>query len=326
MMESKVALVGTRFVSLADAAIDLRSQGFNYGASVFEGIRGYWRPEDAELRIFRLRDHLVRLSRSAVLLGISLPGDVELLTELLCELARRNEYKEDFYLRPIAYKGVPEKFGITLTDAPDEFVAYSFALGAYLPRDRPLHLGVSSWRRIADDAVPARCKIGGSYVNPSLAKTEAVSRGFDECLMLTSAGTVSEGSTSNVFIVTDEGLVTPPVSEDLLVGITRATVVTLARDVLGLPVIERRLNRSELYQASEVFLTGTGAEISAVGAIDDRKIGDGSPGTITVALQQAYARAVNGELDAYREWCTPVYRDKRLAGTATAGDVGGQAR
>ena len=306
-MFAKYAVRGDRVLPAEDVTIDIRSQGFNYGASVFEGIRAYWSDREKQLFVFRIDAHLGRLRRSGATLGMSLPDDVGKVSELLCDLIRRNEFRQDVYIRPIVYKGVPTSLGISLADAPDEFVAYAFPLGEYLPRERPLRVCVSSWERISDNAVPARCKIGGSYINPALAKTDAIAMGFDECLMLTRDGSVAEGTTSNLFLVVDGELVTPASTEDILVGITRNSVIRLAGQELGLVVEERQVDRSELYQATEAFLCGTGAEIASIGEIDGRPIGDGGVGSITGRLRELYVQAVVGRLDGYHGWLTPVY-------------------
>jgi branched-chain amino acid aminotransferase len=301
-------MMGTEYVPLERAVVDARSQGFNYGASVFEGIRGYRTSGDDDVVVFRLGDHLERLRRSGAVVGIGLPLATAELASLICGLVRENGFHEDVYIRPIAYKGVPSALGVCLDDAPDEFLVYTFALGAYLPRERPLRVCTASWERIRDNAVPARCKIGGSYINPALAKTEAVRRGFDECLMLTSEGTVAEGTTSNLFFVSAGTLVTPARTDDILVGITRESVITLAANELGLRVEERTVDRSEVYQADEAFFCGTGAEIAAIGELDARTIGTGQVGEITTKLRRRYLEAARGQLPAYADWLTPVYR------------------
>jgi branched-chain amino acid aminotransferase len=306
-VNSRFALMGTDYVPLERAVVDVRAQAFNYGASVFEGIRGYVMTGSNDVSIFRLSDHLERLRRSGVVVGIRLPATVDELTRRICELVRRNDFHEDIYVRPIAFKGVPTSLGICLDDAPDEFVAYTFTLGEYLPRERPLRVCISSWIRISDNAVPARCKIGGSYINPALAKTDAVRRGFDECLMLTSQGTVAEGTTSNLFLVEAEKLVTPSSTEDILIGVTRDTVMQLATAELGVVVEERPVDRSEVYQADEAFLCGTGAEVAAIGEIDGRPLGNGGTGPITKRIQDLYLRAARGSLPGYDNWLTPVY-------------------
>jgi branched-chain amino acid aminotransferase len=305
-MNSTYVLMGSEFVPLEQAAIDPRAQAFNYGASVFEGIRGYLTADD-DVAIFRLSDHLQRLRRSGHVVGISLPATPAELEERMCELVRQNGFREDVYLRPIAYKGVPRGLGICLDDAPDEFLVYMFSLGEYLPRQRPLRVCVSSWIRINDNAVPARCKIGGSYINPALAKTEAVRRGFDECLMLTTQGSVAEGTTSNLFLVHDSRLITPASTEDILIGITRDTVIALATRELGLTVEERCVDRSEIYTADEAFLCGTGAEIASIGEIDGRVVGHGGQGEVTTLLRELYLGAARGRLPQHEGWLARVY-------------------
>jgi branched-chain amino acid aminotransferase len=294
------------FVPEAEAKVSVRAHAFNYGTSVFEGIRAYWCEEEGRLLIFRAAEHFQRLARSARVLQIALPLDEKGLIEVARELLRRNGYRHDAYVRPIAYKGVPHRLGVALTDAADEFCMYAFPLDQYLETYRPLRVRVASWQRIPDNAAPARCKIGGTYVNPALAKTEALANGYDECVMLGGGGTVAEGSTENLFLVGEGLLVTPPVSEDILVGITRQTVMALARAELGVATLERPVARSELYQADEIFLCGTGAEIAGVGEVDGRPVGDGRVGRITASLQQLYQAVVRGRRLEYRHWCTEV--------------------
>jgi branched-chain amino acid aminotransferase len=295
------------FVPSEEAKVSVRSHGFNYGTSVFEGIRGYWNDDEKELYIFRLFDHMERLNRSSRILLMNLPGSVPELVEKCKELVRRNQYRQDIYLRPIAYKGIPERLGVTLTNAPDHFLIYSFPLGEYLPRERALRVCVSPWQRISDNAAPARGKIGGVYINSALAKTDAVAQGFDECILLTVLGTVSEGSTENIFLLYDQELVTPAVTEDILVGITRNTIMELARNEMGLKVTERVVDRSELYVADEVFFCGTGAEVSGIGQIDGRHIGDGGLGPITRNIQDLYRSVARGQVEKYKPWCVPAY-------------------
>lgn len=277
------------------------------GISRAQNERRIARPTSAtEKVLFRPDDHYHRLQRSAALLHIGLPATTDDLVAITRELLNKNHFREDVYVRPIAYKGQPHRLGVALSDAPDEFCIYAFPLDQYLHTDRPLRVRVASWRRIADNAAPARGKIGGTYVNAALAKTEALRDGYDECLMLGHTDTVAEGSTENLFLVIDGDLVTPSRSEDILVGITRDTLMTLARAELGLTVAERVIARSELYGADEVFLCGTGAEVAGVGEIDHRPVGDGSVGRVTRELQRLYRAVVRGELPRYGRWCTPV--------------------
>ena len=309
-----VVLMGDRYVPMSEATISVRTMAFNSGWSVFEGIRAYWNEEEEQLLVFRLPEHLDRLRRSAKILRIEMPGTTEDLVERCRELMARNELREDSYLRPIAYKGLPTKLGVNLLDAEDEFLAYCFPQGRYLPTERTLHVGVSSWVRIQDNAAPARAKIGGSYVNPALAKTDGLLQGFDESLMLTSEGTVAEGTTSNLFVVVDGELITPPSTEDILVGITRGTIMQLAQEEFGITVRERVIDRSELYNVDEAFLCGTGAEIASIGKVDGREIGDGRMGPITRQLRELYEQIVKGKVAKYRHWCTPVYPTELASG------------
>ena len=315
---SQFVLMGDEFVPADAAVVNVRSHAFNYGTSVFEGIRAYWNEEEEELLIFRLGDHLERLRRSAALLHMALPDNTAGLVDRCRELLSRNAYREDAYLRPIAYKGMASKLGTNLTFAPDEFTAYSFPQGEYLSQSRALRVCVSSWRRISDNAAPARGKIGGTYVNSALAVTDATLQGFDECIMLTDDGSVAEGSTSNLFLVQGNSLITPPVTADILVGITRATVIQIAQEDLGMEVVERTVDRSELYGVDEAFLCGTGAELSGIGSIDNRTIGTGEFGAVTQELQKRYSDAVHGRVEKYRNWCTPVYNPDPSASVSEA--------
>ncbi|MFD1506945.1 branched-chain amino acid transaminase [Georgenia yuyongxinii] len=309
-----VVLMGDKYVPAAEATISVRTMAFNSGWSVFEGIRAYWNEEEKQLFVFRLPEHLQRLHNSARILRMELPADIDEMVERCRSLLERNNLREDSYLRPIAYKGLPTKLGVNLLDAVDEFVAYCFPQGRYLPTERGLSVGVSSWVRIQDNAAPPRAKIGGTYVNPALAKTDSLLQGFDEALMLTSEGNVAEGSTSNLFLVVGGELVTPPSTEDILVGITRGTIMEIAEEEFGLKVRERVVDRSELYSVDEAFLCGTGAEVAAIGSVDGRKIGDGNIGPITRRLQEFYLDMVRGKNPKYRHWCTPVHTS--AAGTS----------
>ena len=305
----RYVLIESDFVPEEEAKVSVLSHTFNYGTSVFEGVRGYWDKSTKQMYIFRLIEHLERLNRSARLLRIQLPGDTETLVGYCKELVRRNGYQQDIYIRPIAYKGVPCRLGVTLTDAPDHFLIYSMPIEKYLATERPLRVCVSSWQRIPDNAAPARGKIGGTYINAALAKTDAIEQGFDECIMLTREGTVAEGSTENLFLVKDGSLITPSTTEDILVGITRDTVIHAAECDLGLTVKERVVDRSEIYEADECFFCGTAAEIAGIGEVDGRKIGEGKIGPITKTLMNLFSQIVRARLERYRDWCIPVYEE-----------------
>lgn len=305
-MDAKVLFMNGKFIPAEQGVISVRAHGFAYGTGCFEGIRGYWNQEDQQVYLFRLREHYERLLRSCKVLQISLPYTVEQLIEISIELVKRNEQRQDVYLRPVAYKG-GETLGVRLHGLPDEFLLTSEPVGNYIDIGG-LHCGVSSWRRVDDNAIPARAKICGSYVNAAFAKTEAMQNGFDEAIMLTHEGNVSEGSAENLFMVINDEFVTPAATENILLGITRDTVIKLGRRELGYTTQERVVDRTELYTASEMFLCGTGAQIAPVISVDHRSIGDGKVGPITHKLQDLYFDVVRGRRREYREqWCTPVY-------------------
>jgi len=305
-MDAKVLFMNGKFISAEQGVVSVRTHGFAYGTGCFEGIRGYWNQEDQQIYLFRLREHYERLLRSCKVLQISLPYTIEQLIEISIELVRRNEQRQDVYLRPVAYKG-GETLGVRLHGLPDDFILTSEPVGNYIDING-LSCGVSSWRRIDDNAIPARAKICGSYVNAAFAKTEAMQNGFDEAIMLTHEGNVSEGSAENLFLVINDEFVTPAATENILLGITRDTVIKLGRRELGYTTQERVVDRTELYIADEMFLCGTGAQIAPVISVDHRPIGNGKVGLIVSKLQGLYFDVVRGHRREYREqWCTPVY-------------------
>ncbi len=297
------------FVPLSEAKISVMTHAFNYGTGCFEGIRGYWNEQDGELYLFHLKAHYERFLRSCRTLMIDLKMSADDLCDLTIELMRRNDARYDIYVRPLAYKDSME-LGPRINIDADALTIYTRPLGNYLDTDKGLKACVSSWTRIEDNAAPARAKITGIYINSALARTEAELNGFDEAIMLSSDGHVSEGSAENLFVVDNGALITPPGAGNILVGITRASIITLAHD-LDIPVIERQIDRSELYGVSELFLCGTGAQISPVTSVDHRPIGDGAVGPITRRLQSVFFKAVRGKLPEHRDWCTPVYADAR---------------
>lgn len=295
------------FVPYDDAKISVLTHGFNYGTGCFEGIRAYWNAGQQELFVRRLADHTKRLHKSARILGLAVPYSADELNDIALELLRRNEFQEDVYLRPLLYLA-DEKIGVKLHDLTPALTFFAVPMGDYVATGG-LRAGVSSWRRLDDGMVPARAKITGAYINSALAKTEAYRNGFDEAIFLDSDGHVSEGSAMNIFLVRDGQLLTPGVNQNILEGITRASVMELAKQELGLVATERPIDRTELYVADEVFLTGTAAQIAPVTSIDHRAIGDtGEIGPVTTRIQQLFGQAVRGELPAYRHWLSPVYK------------------
>jgi branched-chain amino acid aminotransferase len=294
------------FVPLRDANINVMTHGFNYGTAVFEGIRAYWNPDEEQLFALELLPHYRRIQASARLLMMEVRQSPEELAELTLELLRRDGLREDVYVRPIIYKS-SETIGVRLHNLDADITIFGVPFGQYIDTEGGIRAQVSTWRRTDDNAIPARGKITGAYVNGALAKSEAQLNGFDEAIVLTADGHVSEGSAENLFIAKNGELITPPVTDNILEGITRRRLLDIARDDLGIPIVERSIDRTELYTADEVFLCGTGAQISPVIEIDRRAIGTGRPGPITRDLSRTYFDAVRGRVPQYRDWLTPVY-------------------
>lgn len=305
-MDAKELFMNGEFVPVDRGVISVRTHGFAYGTGCFEGIRGYWNKEDRQVYLFRPREHYERMLRSCKILQISLPYTVEQLIEISIELIRRNGQRQNVYLRPVAYKA-DQTIGVRLHGLIDHFVLTAEPMDNYLGISG-IHCGVSSWRRVDDNAIPARAKITGAYVNSAFAKSEAMQNGFDEAIMLSHDGHVSEGSAENIFLVMNGELVTPAPTENILLGVTRDTVMELARRELGRLTRERQIDRTELYIADEIFLCGTGAQIAPVVKVDHRPIGNGQVGPIAQKLQDLYFNVVRGRHPEYRaQWCTPVY-------------------
>ncbi|HHH81712.1 MAG TPA: branched-chain amino acid transaminase [Chloroflexi bacterium] len=299
-------------VPYGEAKVGVATHALNYGTAAFGGVRAYWNPDEEQLFIFRPRDHFIRLLNSAKLILAEIPHTPESLIEIALELLRVEGYREDVYIRPLIYKA-EEGIGVRLHDLRDEITIFALPFTRYVDRDDRAHVTISSWRRIDDNAVPARGKISGAYVNSALIKTDAMRAGFDEALVLTNEGHISEGSAENVFMLRDGVLVTPPITDNILEGITRRTIITLARELLGLEVVERPIDRTEVYLCEELFLTGTAAQVTAVTRVDHRPIGSGDMGPVTARLRQAYQDVVRGRLPAYRDWNEPVYQKESSA-------------
>jgi branched-chain amino acid aminotransferase len=295
-----------QFVPLREANINVMTHGFNYGTAVFEGIRAYWNADEEQLFGLELVPHYRRIQASARLLMMEIRQSPEELAETTVELLRRDGLREDVYVRPIIYKS-SETIGVRLHNLDADITIFGVPFGQYIDTEGGIRAQVSSWRRTDDNSIPARGKITGAYVNGALAKSEAQLNGFDEAIVLTADGHVSEGSAENLFIVKGGKLITPPVTDNILEGITRGRLMDMAVAELELEVVERSIDRTELYGADEVFLCGTGAQISPVIEIDRRPVGAGRPGDVTRSLSRAYFDAVRGRLPAYRSWLTPVY-------------------
>ena len=300
-MEPTYAFFQNEIVPLSEAKLGVMTNFMHYGTGVFEGIRGNWNAEKKRVYLFCLKEHYERLQRGCQILKIDLPYSVEKMCQITAQVVKKGAFKEDVYVRPLAYKS-SESLGVRLHDLECDFMVYAFPWGRYLDTDRA-KCCVSSWRFPKE--VP-RAKLTGLYVTNALAKTEAIEKGFDEAIMLTSDGYVAEGSGENIFLVIDGQLVTPASYDGILMGITRQKVIQLAEAELGIKTIERHVDRIELYSARECFLTGTAAHITPVSEIDGRKIADGEIGSITAKLQKIYSDIIRGNNPKYLGWCTPV--------------------
>ena len=292
------------YVKLGEARISIMTHAFLYGTGVFEGIRAYWNPEEKQLYALRIKEHIIRLRNSSKIMLMADVPSVDEFTEIVLQVLRRNNFQEDAYCRPSVYKST-EAIGVKLHGLPHDFYVLSIPMGDYIDTEKGIATGTVSWRRTSDVSMPSRSKITGSYVNPAFSKTEAMLNGFEEAIVLTNDGHVAEGSAENLFMIRDGILITPSVSEDILEGITRAGIIEIAAH-LGIPVKERQIDRSELYIADEVFLCGTGAQVSPVSSVDHRPVGDGRVGPMSKLISKTYFDAVRGRLPAFRHWVTPV--------------------
>jgi len=301
------AFFKNEIVPLSEAKIPVTTHAFHYGTACFEGIRGNWNDEQQQLYVFRPLEHFRRLIASAKILRIGVRFSPEQLCDIMDQLIRKSDVKADLYIRPVAYKSAEAVANLKAQELEDDFMMFIMPLGNYLDPSKGIHCATSSWRRIDDMSLPARGKITGGYVNSVLAKTEATESGFDEAIMLNADGHVSEGSGENVFIVSGGKLITPAAHDNILLGITRETIIELAREELDIETVERSLDRSELYQADECFLTGTAAHLTPVSRIDHRLVGSGEIGPVTSALQELYFDVIRGRNARYDTWRHPVY-------------------
>ncbi len=302
---------GGELQKLGDVRLSPATHALNYGTGVFEGIRAYWSEERGTLQVLKLRKHYERFEKSCRLLRLDLPHTVDELCDITLEILRRNAPREDTYIRPLAYKAA-ESVGVNLKGR-SELSIFTVPMGNYVELTG-LKVCVSSWRRTPDNAIPARAKCTGSYVNTALAVDGAQRAGYDDAIFLTQDGQVSEASAANIFLVRKGQLITPPVTADILEGITREAVMELAEKELGIPVVERDVGRTELYAADEVFLSGTGFQIAPVTEVDDRPIGTGSIGPVAERLQELYFKAARGDWDEYADWTVAVEVAERAAG------------
>jgi branched-chain amino acid aminotransferase len=292
------------FVPMKDAKVSIMTHAFMYGTATFEGIRAYWNEEQGTLYGLKVREHVERIRQSCRILLMKDVPSVDELTGLIVETVRRNGFREDVYIRPSFYKST-KAIGVRLHDLDNELYIITLPFGNYIDTANGVRLMTSSWRRNADEALPARGKIVGGYVNMAFQKSEAELNGFDEAVVLTAGGHVNESSAANIFVIRDGVALTPPVSDDLLEGVTRKALMELMRNE-GIETAERSIDRSELYVADEIFVCGTGVQVSPVVEVDHRLVGSGEIGPVARLVRDRYFDAVRGRLPAYRHWLTPI--------------------
>ena len=305
-MPQALAFFRGQVVPLSEAKVSVTTHALHYGTAVFEGIRGNWNADHDKLYVFRMREHYERLIQGCRIMMMDIPYNVDDLCDITIDLLQRCGYKEDLYIRPLAYKSEERVANLKLQELGSDFTLMVVPFGAYIEVDGAIRCCTSSWRRVDDTIIPPRVKISGHYVNSILAKTEATLSGFDEAIMLTQDGDVSEGSGENLFLVSNGVIHTPLVADNNLTGITRDSAIRIATDELGLDIVERRIRRSELYLADEIFLTGTAAHVTPVGELDMRPIGEGGVGPITQKINDMYVDIIAGNNPKYMDWCASV--------------------
>ena len=292
------------FVPMKDAKVSIMTHAFMYGTATFEGIRAYWNEEQGKLYGLKVREHVERIRQSCRILLMQDVPTVDELTRLIIETVRRNGFREDVYIRPSFYKST-KAIGVRLHDLDNDLCIITLPFGNYIDTANGVRLMTSSWRRNADEALPARGKIVGGYVNMAFQKSEAELNGFDEAVVLTAGGHVNESSAANIFVIRDGVALTPPVSDDLLEGVTRKGLIELMANE-GIPTVERSIDRSELYVADEIFVCGTGVQVSPVVEVDHRAVGSGEVGPVARLVRDRYFDAGRGRLPEYEHWLTPI--------------------
>jgi branched-chain amino acid aminotransferase len=293
-----------QIIPFRDAQISIGTHVVQYGTGAFAGIRGYLDADGESINIFRLPDHAARLLNSAKLLRMELPFDRDSLAAKIAELVERNAPISDIYIRPFVYKPAVQ-LTPRLRGIGDEIAVYMMGMGEYLALDRGQKAIVSSWYRIPDNAIPSRGKFSGAYVNSAMAKDEAEEKGADEAIMLDTSGHVAEGTSCNLFIIRDGVLTTPPITGDVLEGITRRSILQLAKE-LGIPTETREIDRTELYISDEAFFCGTGVQVAWIQTIDGRQIGNGTLGPITEQIRGHFFDVVRGRVPEHADWLTRV--------------------
>ncbi len=302
----KIIYYDGKFMPQEKARIPVTTHALHYGTGCFEGIRAYFSEKEKALFVFRLQDHFKRFQNSCKLLFIDLGLSIEELSEITIQLLKKNFTETDIYIRPLAFKSDPAIGNFSLTALRNSLVIYTIPLGRYLNTEIGIKAKISSWDRVSDNTIPPRAKITGAYVNTSLAKTEALLLGYDEALLMDRHGHLVEGGAENLFIVKDNVVITPPSSDDILLGITRQTIIQICEEQLHLKVVERSIDRAEIYTTDEVFLVGTGAEVSPVIKVDFIPIGDGKVGQVTGQVKKLYFDIVHGKNPKYVSWLTKV--------------------
>jgi len=302
----KYAYFQGKIVPIEDAKISVMTHALHYGTGAFGGLRGYWNDEEEQLYVFRPLDHFKRMLDSGRLLLMDLPYTPESMLEILLELLRKEAYRTNVYIRPLIYKS-SAGIGVRLHNLEADFTMFALPFGSYIPNEEGSRVTFSSWRRIDDNSIPARGKITGAYANSALIKTDAALSGFDEALVLNEDGHIAEGSAENFFMIRNGEVITPPIYSNILEGITRRTVIRLLCDDMGLRVVERPIDRTEVFLADEAFFCGTGVQIVAIAEIDHRPVGAGKLGPAVAQLRQLYFDLVRGKLARYKDWCVPVY-------------------
>ncbi len=296
-----------RIVPIEEAKVSVMTHALNYGTGAFGGMRAYWNDDEQQLFLFRPLEHFKRVLNSAKILMMDLPHTPESMLAILIDLLRTENYRGvDVYIRPLVYKS-STVIGVRLHDLECDFTMFAQPFGSYIPNEEGSRVTFSAWRRIDDNMIPARGKITGAYANSAFIKTDAALAGFDEALVLDQNGHISEGSAENFFMVRDGVAITPPVTTNILEGITRRTVMHLLQHEMGVPVEVRDIDRTEVFVADEAFFCGTGVQIVAITEVDHRPVGTGKMGPIVRQLRQLYFDIVRGKNARYRDWNVPVY-------------------